>query len=195
MSSPSAERNRGPILEVMAQVLPASGDVLEIASGSGQHAAWFAAAHPGLRWQPSECSPEALASIAAWVAYSGLSNLLPPLDLDVRSDDWAAQPIDVLVNINMIHISPWEASVALIGGAGRALRAGGLLFMYGPYLVADRETAPSNLGFDQWLRSRDPRWGLRWLHDVERLADANGLTLERTFDMPANNLSVVYRKR
>lgn len=193
-SSPAAERNRAPLLEVLSTVLPATGDVLEIASGTGQHAVWFAAAHPGLRWQPTDRDPDALASIRAWAEDAGLPNLAPPIVLDVTKQDWGIDRADAIVNLNMIHISPWEACVGLITGAGQVLPAGGALFMYGPYLIRDRATAESNLAFDRSLRSRDPRWGLRWLHEVEALAAEHGLVLEQVVDMPANNVSVVYRK-
>lgn len=194
LSSPAAERNRAPLLEVLREILPASGEVLEISSGSGQHAVWFAAAHPGLRWQPSDLDPGAVASIRAWADEAGLPNLAPPIILDVCAAEWGVARADVIVNANMIHIAPWEACVGLLAGAGRLLPPGGVLFMYGPYLIRDRETAPSNLAFDQSLKARDPRWGLRWLHEVAALAASHGLVLERVIDMPANNVSVVYRK-
>ena len=195
LQSPSTARNREPILEVLKPRLPAQGLVLEIAAGAGEHAVYNAAALPGLRWQPTDPSPDALTSIAAWRDHAGLPNLLPPLLLDaVAPDLWPVQAADAVVNINMIHISPWSATQGLMAGAGRLLPTGGGLFLYGPYLEQDVQTAPSNLAFDQSLRSRDPAWGIRDVEDVAALAAGHGLRLSERIAMPANNLVLVLRK-
>jgi len=193
LNAPAAERNREPILNVLRQVMPDSGRVLEIAAGTGQHAAHFARAFPALTWQPSDVDPNSLASIAAWRDESGLSNLSPPVTLDV-CDPWPITEADVVVCINMIHISPWEVCVALLHGAAKILPTNGVLFLYGPFLVRDRPTSPGNTSFDASLRGSNPTWGLRWLHDVQEEAGNAGLALDRVADMPANNLSVVFRK-
>ena len=190
-SSPSTARNRDPILAVLRRALPAKGLVLEIASGAGEHAVHFAGHLPGLAWQPSDADPEALASIAAWRAASGLPNLLPPVTLDVRAEPWPVTRADAIVCINMIHISPWAATEALMHGAARLLPSGGVLYLYGPYRRRDRATAPSNEAFDADLRRRNAEWGLRELEAVVGAAERCGLRLRETVDMPANNLSVV----
>lgn len=193
--SPSTARNREPILQVLAPRLPAHGLVLEIAAGAGEHAVHNAAALPHLQWQPTDPDPEALISIAAWCDHAALPNLLPPLRLDASDpDSWPVAQADAVVNINMIHISPWSATQGLMAGAARVLPTGGLLYLYGPYLEADVETAPSNLAFDQSLKDRDPAWGLRRLDDVTALAARHGLMLAERIAMPANNLSVIFRK-
>lgn len=175
--------------------LPASGVVLEIAAGAGEHAVYNAAALPGLVWRPTDPDPEALISIAAWRDHAGLPNLLPPVQLDAADPDgWPAGQVDAIVNINMIHISPWAATRGLMTGAGRLLPAGGLLFLYGPYIEADIETAPSNAAFDVSLRSRNAAWGLRRLDAVAALAAEHGLELVERIGMPANNLALVFRK-
>ncbi len=193
--SPSTARNREPILDVLKTCVPARGLVLEIAAGAGEHAVFNAAALPGLLWQPTDPDPEALASIAAWRANAASPNLLAPLRLDAADPDgWPVATADVVVNINMIHISPWAATLGLLAGAGGVLPAGGVLFLYGPYIEADVETAPSNQAFDQSLKSRNPDWGLRRLDEVVATAAANGLELQARIATPANNLSVVFRK-
>ncbi len=193
--SPSTARNREPILQVLTPRLPASGLVLEVAAGAGEHAVYNAAALPHLQWQPTDPDPEALASIAAWRDHAALPNLLSPLHLDASDpDSWPVDHADAVVNINMIHISPWAAAEGLMAGAGRVLPAGGLLFLYGPYIEADAPTAPSNLAFDRSLKDRNPAWGLRRLDDVTALAAAQDLELIERIPMPANNLSVVFRK-
>lgn len=193
LSSPAALRNREPILAALKPHLPATGRVLELAAGSGEHAVHFAAACPALTWQPADLDPDALASIAAQRALAGLPNLLPPVRLDA-SDPASWPDADVVIAINMIHIAPWAATEGLMAGAGRVLPQGGLLFLYGPYIEADVETAPSNLSFDASLRGRDPAWGLRHLDKVAALAGRHGLALEARIAMPANNLSLVFRK-
>jgi len=193
--APAAERNREPILAVLARVLPASGTVLEIASGTGQHAIHFAAALPHIVWQPSDADDEARASIAAWTAQSGLANVRAPLALDVRDASWGIEAADAIVCINMIHISPWASAQALIAGAGRLLGPGGVLFLYGPYRRGGAHTAPSNAAFDAQLQGRNPEWGVRDMEDVVALADAAGFAADEPVAMPANNFSLVFRKR
>jgi len=193
--APATDRNAAPILEVLRRVLPARGTVLEIASGTGQHAVHFAGALPGLDWQPSDADPRSRASIDAWRAYTGLPTLRAPLDLDVCREPWPIDAADAIVCINMIHISPWQASIALMKGAAARLPAGGVLFLYGPYRRDGAHTAPSNEAFDAQLRARDPAWGVRDMEAVEALAQAEGLICEERVPMPANNFSVVFRKR
>ena len=195
-TAPSAARNRQPILDVLAPRLPDKARVLEVASGAGEHAMFLAAALPPVRWQPTDRDADALASIAAWQASARLPNLAPPLRLDAADlATWPAGPFDAVVCINMVHISPWAATEGLMAGAGRVLTSGGRLFLYGPFLEADVETAPSNLAFDQSLKSRDPAWGLRDLAEVTALAHANGLGFAERIAMPANNLVVMFEKR
>ncbi|WP_395645825.1 DUF938 domain-containing protein [Terricaulis sp.] len=194
--SPSTARNRAPILAVLQRVLPPKARVLEIASGSGEHGAFVAAALPEVVWQPSDPDAAARASIAAWIAAEGLANLLAPLALDVRAPDWgvADESTDALVCINMIHISPWAATEALMSGAGRAVRHRGVLFTYGPYMRGGAHTAASNQAFDASLKARDPSWGVRDIADVQREAEKHGFTLNEIVEMPANNLSLVFVK-
>lgn len=194
-SAPATLRNREPILSVLRRALPASGLVLEVASGTGEHAVHFARALPGLRWQPSDPSRDARRSIAAWGAAEKLNNVLPPLDLDAASAAWPIAHADAVICINMIHISPWEATEGLMHGAGRLLSMGQPLYLYGPYRRTGHPLEPSNAAFDADLRLRDERWGLRELEDVSACATASGLMLEQVIEMPANNLSVVFRKR
>ncbi len=189
--SPPVARNRDPILDVLRRVLPASGTVLEIASGTGEHAVHFAAALPGLAWQPTDVEPDALRSIVAYRASAGLANLSVPIELDVRRLPWPVERADAIVSINMIHIAPWTAAEALMDGSGRVLAPGGLLFLYGPFLENGREPAPGNVAFDQWLQERDPDWGIRRLDRVLSLAGRHGLQLRERVEMPANNLSLV----
>jgi len=193
LHAPATLRNRDAILAVLREALPSSGLVLEVASGSGEHAAYFAAALPHLNWQPSDPDPSALASIDAWRVEAALSNLLPPVMLDAAAP-WPASKADVILCINMTHISPWIATLGLMEGAGKMLPAGGLLYLYGPFIRDDVETAPSNLAFDASLKARDPRWGLRRVADVKAAAEAQGLRLDRLIEMPANNLSLLFRK-
>ncbi|MDE1179724.1 DUF938 domain-containing protein [Paraburkholderia sp.] len=193
--SPSAERNREPILDVLRRVLPASGLVLEIASGTGQHVTHFAAALPALDWQPSDPDADARASVAGWIAHTGLANIRDPLALDVESTSWPIESAAAIVCINMIHISPWTATVALFDNAARLLDDGGVLVTYGPYRRDGAHTAPSNEAFDQQLRSRNPAWGIRDMEAVTALADARGLTCDAPVAMPANNFMLVMMKR
>jgi cyclopropane fatty-acyl-phospholipid synthase-like methyltransferase len=187
-------RNRDPILAVLKRVLPQTGTVLEIASGTGEHAVYFAAALPHLTWQPTDCDVKALKSIAAHRAASGLANLLPPLALDTTAPEWPVQQADAIVAINMVHISPWRATQGLISGAGRRLPLGGVLYLYGAYKENGTHSAPSNEAFDRDLRRRNPEWGVRNLEDVMELARAEGLDLAERVPMPANNLSLVFRR-
>ncbi len=195
-SSPAAQRNRAPIAEVLEDVLPECGRVLEIASGTGEHVVHFAKRFPHLEWYPSDPDEQARASIAAYVAESRLGNVMPPRDLDAASADWPIDAADAILCINMAHISPWEATEGLFAGAARLLPPDdGPLVLYGPYLESDVETAPSNLAFDESLKARDPRWGLRDIADVDALAARHGFKRTRRVAMPANNLVLVYRKR
>jgi SAM-dependent methyltransferase len=193
-SSPAAERNREPIRAVLRQILPDRGLVLEVASGTGQHAASFAERFPGLTWQPSDPDPDALASISAWREATGLPNLLDAVTLDAATDGWPLERADAILCINMVHISPWAATEGLMRGAAGLLPAGGPLILYGPYRRAGVPTAPSNEAFEASLRARDPRWGLRDLEAVEAEATRNGLRFDRLFEMPANNLILVFRR-
>jgi hypothetical protein len=193
--SPSTARNRGPILEVLRPRLPNTGVVLEIAAGAGEHAVYNAAALPNLFWLPTDPDLDALASIAAWREYAALPNVLPPLRLDASDPDaWPTDRVDAVVNINMIHISPWAATQGLMTGVGRLLSPAGVLFLYGPFIEPDFATVPSNVSFDQSLRSRDPAWGIRRLDDVKAQAAKNGLELSERIAMPANNLALFFRK-
>ncbi|MGZ8312665.1 MAG: DUF938 domain-containing protein [Allosphingosinicella sp.] len=192
--SPSAARNRAPIWSVLHRHLAERGLVLEVASGSGEHALHFARSFPRLLWQPSDPDPAALRSIEAWRAEAGLFNLLPPVSLDARAAQWPVERPDAILAINMVHISPWAATEGLMRGAGRLLAPGAPLYLYGAYRQADVPTAPSNEAFDSWLRDQNAEWGVRDLEQVAAEAERNGLTLDRVEPMPANNLSLVFRK-
>ncbi|MFG6430681.1 DUF938 domain-containing protein [Pelomonas parva] len=192
--SPAAERNGPPILAQLQRLLPPKGVMLEIASGTGQHAAFFSAGLPGWQWQPSDCEAGALPSIAAWC--EGLDRVRPPITLDVLADTWPGVPaqVDAIYCANMIHIAPWACTAGLMDGAARHLAPHGLLITYGPYLVDGEVTAPSNLAFDADLRARNPAWGLRRLADVAERAASAGLRLRERADMPANNLLLVWAR-
>jgi cyclopropane fatty-acyl-phospholipid synthase-like methyltransferase len=179
---------------VLQRVLPASGFVLEIGSGTGQHVAHFARALPGLTFQPTEMDAGRHASIGAWIAHEQLANVRPPMSLDTTEWPWPVERADAIICINVIHISPWEATLALMKGAGAILPPGGVLVTYGPYRREGRHTAPSNETFDAWLKARDPRWGVRDLEAVQAGAQAEGLALEEVVEMPANNLVLVFRR-
>jgi SAM-dependent methyltransferase len=194
-SAPHVARNTGPILEVLRETLPATGLVLEVASGSGEQSLAFARAFSKLLWQPTDPDPAALASIAAWLESEALFNLLPPLELDARAVGWPIASAEAIVCINMVHISPWQATEGLMSGAGRVLEPGAPLYLYGPYRQQGVPAAPSNEAFDQSLKGRNPEWGLRNLEDLAAEAERNGLTLERVVPMPANNLSLVFRRQ
>jgi hypothetical protein len=191
---PHVARNREPILHVLRRILPSRGLILEVASGSGEHAVYLAGEMPALVWQPTDPDLQALASIAAHCADAGLPNLLPPLRLDVTSAQWPLEHADAVMCNNMIHIAPWAACEGLIAGAARVLPTGGILYLYGPYKIGGRHTAPSNAAFDADLRARNPAWGIRDLEEVTVLAEKHGLVRVETVDMPANNLSVIYRR-
>jgi SAM-dependent methyltransferase len=196
--SPAAERNQQPILGVLQQVLPACGTALEVASGTGQHAVWFAAAMPGWTWQPTDADDAMLPAIAARTQQSGLANVRPPLRLDVLAPQWPAadapftERFDAIYCANLLHIAPWASCGALMQGAARHLAPGGVLVTYGPYLEDGVPTAPGNLAFDQSLRSRNPAWGIRRLQDVVQQAQRAGLALRERHPMPANNLLLVF---
>jgi SAM-dependent methyltransferase len=194
LTSPSVARNREPILAVLRRVLPERGHVLEIASGTGEHAVYVAAALRNLLWQPTDQDPLALRSIAAHRAVSGLTNLAPPLPLDASASDWPVSHADAVVAINMVHISPWSATEGLMRGSERILPPGGILYLYGAYKENGIHTAPSNAVFDESLRARHPDWGVRDVADVTRLANTHGLVLVERILMPANNLSLVFRR-
>ena len=195
LASPAVARNTGPILEVLKAHMPGRGRVLEIAAGSGEHAVAFADALPGVDWTPSDPSAEARASIAAWAAAAALPNLRAPLALDVLDPaTWPEGPLQAVVCINMIHISPWTATEGLIALAGTRLAIGGLLFLYGPYRECDVPLAASNAAFDESLKARDPAWGLRDRDAVSAVAKAEGLALTRRVEMPANNLMLLFRR-
>lgn len=191
--APATLRNREPILAVLRQWLPPHGLVLEIASGTGEHAAYFAENLPGREWQPSDAEPAALASIAAWRDQVGVPNLRVPLRLDVRAP-WPVERADAVFCANMIHIAPWDCALALVAGAGQVLGPGGVLVLYGPFKIGGH-AAPSNLAFDADLKARNPDWGVRDLEAVGAAAQAAGLDHVDTIPMPANNLCVVWRRR
>ncbi len=194
--APATQRNREPILERLAHWLDGPATVLEVASGTGQHAVFFAEKLPHLVWQPTDGDPSSLESISAWAEESGLPNLRPPLLLDASSSDWpvVAGEVDTIFNANMIHIAPWSAAQGLLAGAGQVLPVAGRLVLYGPFKIDGAHTSPSNAAFDESLRARDPRWGVRALEDVRATAEASGLVHEETAELPANNKLVVFRK-
>lgn len=193
MHSAPAERNTGPILAVLERVLPADGRVLEIASGTGQHVVAFARALPGLRWQPSDVDPALRASVEQRLAESAPANVEPPIDLDVTRRPWPIEAADVIVCINMIHIAPWRATLALFAGGREVLPRGGVLVTYGPYKRDGRHTARSNAAFDESLRARNVAWGVRDIDDVRAVAERHGFSLEEVVAMPANNFTLVFR--
>jgi len=199
--APATQRNREPILAVLSQVLPPTGTVLEISSGTGEHAVFFAPRLSPRRWLPSDPNPVARGSIAAWQAHSPADNLDPAIALDVCDPIWAvdqagwlAEPITAIVNINMIHIAPWAACLGLMAGAERILPPGGILYLYGPFKQGGIHTAPSNEAFDASLRSQNSAWGVRDLEVVIDVARSHSLSLRQTAVMPANNLSVLWQK-
>ncbi|MBE9207655.1 DUF938 domain-containing protein [Nostoc sp. LEGE 06077] len=203
--APATDRNREPILEVLLKVLPGSGTVLEIASGTGEHAVYFASKLKNCLWLPTDVSPQARASIVAWTEHYECKNIYSPLELDVKEPVWVVEkqtatqwlntsPITAIVNINMIHISPWSACLGLMAGAGRILPVGGILYLYGPFKQGGEHTAPSNAVFDEYLRAQNPEWGVRNLDDVIAVAKAERLVVKQIDKMPANNLSVVFER-
>ncbi|HEX8625448.1 MAG TPA: DUF938 domain-containing protein [Allosphingosinicella sp.] len=192
-SAPATERNREPIGAVLREVLPERGTVLEVASGTGEHAVYFAGLFPNLVWQPTDPEAAALDSIRTWRAQEGPANLLEPLPLDAAAGVWPVGSADAILCVNMVHISPWAATEGLMRGAGRLLGADAPLILYGPYRRAGVPTAPSNEAFDESLKARNSQWGLRDLEAVEAEAAKHGLRLERVVEMPANNLTLVFR--
>ncbi len=194
--APATHRNREPILEVLARWLPESARVLEIASGTGQHAVFFAERLPHLTWQPSDGDPESLGAIEDWIAETGIGNVEAPRLLDASRPEWpdGLGPVDAIFNANMIHIAPFEVALGLFAGAGRVLESGGLLLLYGPFKVAGTHTSESNAAFDESLRRRDARWGVRDLERVVEVAAAAGLRHRETNELPANNKLVVFER-
>ncbi|MEB3288825.1 MAG: DUF938 domain-containing protein [Leptolyngbya sp.] len=204
--APATQRNREPILAVLERVLPPTGTVLEISSGTGEHAVFFAPRLAPRQWLPSDLDPQSRDSIRAWQATVSAENLHPPLALDASHTPWpvedtaatlgvdlAQHPITALVNINMVHIAPWDACLGLMAGAGRLLSSGGVLYLYGPFKQGGQHTAPSNAAFDEALQAQNPAWGVRDLEAVVAAAESVGLRCQETVAMPANNLSVVFR--
>jgi len=192
--APATARNRQPIADVLRNRVPAGALVLEVASGSGEHAVFLARQLERVIWQPSDIDGDARASVDAWRQAEAVEAVRPAIALDATAETWPIDRADAVVCINMVHISPWSATLGLLRGAGRILEAGGLLYLYGPYRIDGRPTAPSNESFDASLKARDPEWGLRRLGDVVTAAAAHRLTLDEVIDMPANNVSVLFRK-
>lgn len=192
--APATMRNRDPIAQGLEVLLPATGLVLELASGSGEHVIYFAAQLPRLRWQPTDVNEEACRSIAAWTKDSGLANVLPPLRLDVTDATWPIDGADAILCINMVHISPWDATVSVFAHAAALLPRNAILYFYGPFVRHDVVTSSSNLEFDRSLKSRNPAWGLRDVAAMDRLAVANGFAAAEIIEMPANNVSLVFRR-
>ncbi|WP_017654726.1 DUF938 domain-containing protein [Fortiea contorta] len=203
--APATQRNRQPILEVLLEALPASGTILEIASGTGEHAVFFAPHLNPRQWLPSDPNPELRASIASWGVHFPSKNLYPPIELDATAPTWPVEvaefslylhnlPITAIVNINMIHISPWSACLGLMAGAGRILPSGGILYLYGPFKQGGEHTAPSNAAFDESLIAQNPEWGVRNLEEVVAAAAAQHLIFKQTYQMPANNLSLIFER-
>jgi Protein of unknown function (DUF938) len=199
--APATQRNREPILEVLRQVLPPTGTILEISSGTGEHAIFMAPQLAPRQWIPSDPNPDARASITAWQQTAPCPNLHPPIDLDASSSHWSVEsddnptrdPISAIVNINMIHIAPKSAYLGLMAGASRILPHKGILYLYGPFIQAGVPTAPSNEAFDASLRSQNPEWGIRDLAEIATAAETHNLHLHKIFPMPANNLSVIFQ--
>ncbi len=193
--APATQRNRDVLVSVLRDILPDTGTVLEIASGTGEHIVHFAAYFPHLSWQPTDFDPAGLASIEAWVAESRLPNIAPAVQLDAAQPIWPIDQVQAIVCINMVHIAPWAAAIGLFAGASKLLSPGARLFLYGPFLEADMPTAPSNEAFDASLRGANPEWGLRSIEDMVKLASDAGFILENRITMPANNLSLVFQLR
>ncbi len=193
-TAPAAVRNREPILQLLRDILPPRALVLEIASGTGEHAVWFCTALPALTWQPTDHNEDALNSIAAWRETTGLANMLPPLRLDAAAQTWPVAKADAVVAINLIHIAPWTVTQGLIAGAARILTPGGLLFLYGPFRQGGVHTTASNAAFDAELQAHNLSWGVRDLDEITALATRQGFSPPQSIAMPANNLSVVFRR-
>jgi len=192
--APATARNRGPILSVLRRILPATGQLLEVASGPGEHAAAFAPQLPGWTWLPTDHSEAALSSVQAWRSACGAANLLMPARLDATWATWPVDTVDAVFASNLLHIAPWAICVGLIAGSGRVLCDGGLLILYGPFCIGGVHTAPSNASFDKHLRAQDPAWGVRDLDAVTHLAAQHGLAHLEAVPMPANNLTVVFQR-
>ncbi len=201
--SPSAERNRDFIYDVLKGILPNKGLLLEIASGTGDHAAWIGPQFSSLTWQTSEFNTELFSSICSHITHAKTDNILNPIHIDVTQQGWAldaeksqelTKNIDVITCVNMVHITPWEATLGLLSGANNLLKENGALYLYGPFIQDHVDTAPSNIQFDASLRQRDDKWGIRRLEVVQQAAEENGFVLEKIIAMPANNLSLVFRK-
>lgn len=198
--APATQRNREPILEILQRILPSTGTILEIASGTGEHAVFFAPRLSGRKWLPTDINYLSLASISAWLKYEPSDNIYPPILLDVSANIWPVEveqqylrEITAIVSINMIHIAPWSACLGLMAGAGRILPENGILYLYGPFKQKGQHTAPSNAAFDEMLKSQNAAWGVRDLDDVIAVAEKHNLQLRETILMPANNLSVVFQ--
>ncbi len=192
--APAASRNRGPIADVVLPRLAQGARVLEIGSGTGEHVIHLAALRPDTIWQPSDPDPACRESIAAWTAHTGLANIAPPVDLDVRTAPWPVAEADFILCCNLIHIAPWTCTAALLQGAGRVLGAGGRLLLYGPFRRGGNHTAATNAAFDAALRRQDPDWGVRNLEDVAALAAGNNLEFVEAVPMPANNICAVFER-
>ena len=192
--APAAMRNRDPIADILLPRLAPGARILEIGSGTGEHAVHMAALRLDTKWQPSDPDPACRESIAAWTAHTGLTNVAPPLDLDVRRRPWPAGPADFVLCCNLVHIAPWDCTIALAEGAGRLLGAAGGLLLYGPFRRGGGHTAPSNAAFDAALRRQDPDWGVRDLEDVTALAGDNGLEFVEAVPMPANNFCAIFER-
>lgn len=201
--APATERNRQVIYDILKSNLPAKGKLLEVASGTGEHAAWIGSRLPTIKWQTSEYDTDLFPSIQAHIQASEAKNIFPPFHIDVTRNNWGLEVeqlsqfqnrTDAITCANMIHIAPWDVAIGLIQGAANLLIKNGLLFVYGPFFQSDIPTAPSNIEFDNWLKERDPSWGIRNLDDVKKLAEDHNLTLERIHPMPANNLFLQFKK-
>lgn len=199
--APATQRNREPILKVLQRILPSTGTILEIASGTGEHAVFFAPRLSGRKWLPTDINYLSLASISAWLEQEPSDKIYPPILLNVCENIWAIEQenqylaeITAIVNINMIHIAPWSACLGLIAGAGRILPQNGILYLYGPFKQNGQHTAPSNAAFDEMLKSQNPAWGVRDLEEVMAVAKMQNLQWRETISMPANNLSVIFQK-
>jgi len=193
--APATMRNRDAIVDILRAILPDQGTILEIASGTGEHIVYFGLQFPNLTFQPSDPDPACCQSIAAWTKREAVANVLPPKQLDAQATEWSIPKPAAILCINMVHISPWESSIGLFEKAGELLDPGAPLYLYGPYLRVDVETAPGNLAFERSLKSRDLRWGLRDVADMDALAVQNGFARESLIEMPSNNISLVYRKQ